>query len=166
MNIIHIFVYVQLCKNDYFSPNSFSAKGYNFLFPWYLAKTTDEVEHTWYLSSHSKLLGVWRSNFSIFRSTQLSSTREQRGEITALYLVTLELAILGVADKSIYLLLFSRHIQGSSGFMRSCMFLSMVNALLRRSTFIIVCLSSCSFSGSVGVADAPPVNFTPAFWQG
>ena len=87
--------------NDYFSPNSFSAKGYNFLFPWYLSKTTDEVEHTWYLSSHSKLLGVWRSNFSIFRSTQLSSTREQRGEITALNLVTIGTEILGFVDNSI-----------------------------------------------------------------
>ena len=37
---------------------------------------------------------------------QRSPTREQYGAITALYLVTLDINILGVLDKYIYLLLF------------------------------------------------------------
>ena len=47
---------------------------------------------------------------------------EQREEVTALYLVTIDIDILGVVDKSIYLLLFYETIQGSSGSMSSCMF--------------------------------------------
>ena len=51
-----------------------------------------------------------------------SPTIEQRREITALYLVTLDIYILGVLDHSIYMLLFYKPIQGSSWFMFSCMF--------------------------------------------
>ena len=58
------------------------------------------------LSSHGVLLGVLSSNCSIFQSTRRSPMREQRGAITALYLVTQDIEILGVVNKSIYLLLF------------------------------------------------------------
>ena len=71
----------------------------------------------WFLSSRGEFLGVLRSNFSIFISTYHSPTREQRGAITAQYLVTLNIEILGFLDKSIYMLLFQKPIQGLSGFM-------------------------------------------------
>ena len=60
----------------------------------------------WCLSSHGEFLGVLSSNFAIFQSTRRSPTREQRGSITTLCLVTLDIEILGVVDNSIYLLLF------------------------------------------------------------
>ena len=81
--------------------------------------------------------------------------------ITALYLVTPDIDILGVVDKYIYLILFYKPIQGFSGFMHSCMFLSTVYTSLGRSKFVIFCLSLRTFLGSVGEADAPPVCLLP-----
>ena len=49
---------------------------------------------------------VLRSNFDVFQSRRCFPTSEQPGVITALYLVTLYIDILGPVDKSIYLLLF------------------------------------------------------------
>ena len=49
-------------------------------------------------------------------------TCEQRGAITALYLVTLDIEVFVVVDNSIYLLLFYKFILGSSGAMQLCMF--------------------------------------------
>ena len=65
----------------------------------------DEVEYPWCLSSRGDFLGILRSNFAIFQSTQRSPTREQCGSIIALYLVTLYIDILSVLYKSIYMLL-------------------------------------------------------------
>ena len=87
--------------DDYFAPHYVSAKGNIFLFPCYLVRTTDEIEHPWCISSHGDFLGVWRSNVVIFWSTQHSPTPEQRGTITTLNLVTLGMEILGFADNSI-----------------------------------------------------------------
>ena len=81
---------------------------------------------------------------------------EQRGSITALYLVNLDIDILVVVHKSIYLLLFSKPVQVSSRVMRSCMFFSVISASLGLSGFIIVCLSARPFNGLVGEADYPP----------
>ena len=50
--------------------------------------------------------------------------------------------------------------------MSLCIFLSTVNALLGRSTFIIVCLSVRPFLGLVVEADAPPMYCIPALWSG
>ena len=88
------------------------------MFHCYIASTTDEVDQLWCISSHGELLDIWRSNFVVFGSTQRSLTPEQSGEITAFYLVSLDIDISGVVDKSIYLLLFYKYIQGSSGFMQ------------------------------------------------
>ena len=92
--IVMYFVKAQLCKNDYFSPNSFAAKGDNFSFPCYLARTTDEVYHSLCISSRGEFLGIWRSNFLIFWSTWRSTMREQCMSIAALKLVTLGIDIL------------------------------------------------------------------------
>ena len=92
------------------------------MFPCHIARTTYEVDHPWCLSSHGEFLGFLRYNCSIFQSMRRSPTLEKCGAITVLYLVTLDIDILGVADKSIYLLLFYKPIQGFSGVMRSCMF--------------------------------------------
>ena len=85
------------------------------MFTWSLARTTYEVDQLWYIYYHGELLGVKRSNFVIFWSTLCSPTRKQREVITALYLVTIDIDILGVVDKYIYLLLFYKPIQGPSG---------------------------------------------------
>ena len=61
---------------------------------------------SWCLSSHGDLLGVLRSNFAIFQYTRRSSTREQRGAIIALYLVTPDIDILDFLDMFINLLIF------------------------------------------------------------
>ena len=61
----------------------------------------------------------------------------------------------------IYLLLFYKHIQCSSGSIWLCMFLSAVDALLGWSACSILCLSLRPFSRSVGEVDAPPVCFLP-----
>ena len=90
-----------------------------------------------------------------------SPTREQSGAITALYLGNLDIEILVAVDKSIYMLLFYEPIQGSSGVMRSCMFLSTVDASIWRSTFIIFRLSEKPFSGLVGKAAPPTVILLP-----
>ena len=66
MDISNIFCHAQLCKNDHFTPHSFYAKGTIFLFLWYLARNTDEVDHPWSLSPHGEFLGVLSSNFAIF----------------------------------------------------------------------------------------------------
>ena len=57
-------------------------------------RKTDEVDHPWCLSSRGEFLGVLSSNFAIFQSTLRSPTLEQRGAITALYLVVLDIDIL------------------------------------------------------------------------
>ena len=57
--------------------------------------TTDEVEHSCCISSYGEYLGVLSSNFAIFQSTRRSPTRERCGTITVLYLVTLDIYILG-----------------------------------------------------------------------
>ena len=44
--------------NDYFAPNSFSAKGDNFVFPCSVASKKDEVDHPWFLYSNGEFLGV------------------------------------------------------------------------------------------------------------
>ena len=66
MYINNILFHAQLCTNDYFNPNSFSAKGDFFLLPYYLARTTDAVEHPWYISSSGDSLGVLSYNISFF----------------------------------------------------------------------------------------------------
>ena len=71
-----------------------------------VARTTDEVDNPRCISSHGEFLGVLSSDCSILQSTQRSPTREQCGTITTLYLVTIDIKILGVVDKYIYLLLF------------------------------------------------------------
>ena len=105
-----------------FPPTPLLQKGIIFVFPCSTETTTDEIYHTWCLSYNGEFLGVLRSNFTIFQSTRRSPTLEQRGAITALYLVTLDIEISDVVDKSIYLLLFYKTIQGLSGVMRSCIF--------------------------------------------
>ena len=87
-------------------PNPLLQRGIIFVFPCYIERTTDEVEHPWCLSSHGEFLGVLSSNVAIFQSTWHSPTREECGAITELYLVILDIEILGVVYKSIYLLLF------------------------------------------------------------
>ena len=138
-------------------PTPLLQRGIIVVFPLSLAITTDEVQHPWCLSSHGYFLGVLRYNFSIFQSTRRSPIREQCGTITALYLVTLDIDTLGVLYQSIYILLFYKRIQGFSGVMHACMFLSAVDAFLGQSTYIIFHLSSRTFSGSVIEVDAPTV---------
>ena len=70
-------------------PNPLLQKEIIFVFPCSLARTTDEVDHPWCLSFHGELLDVLSSNFELFQSTRRSPTLEQRGDIAALYLVTL-----------------------------------------------------------------------------
>ena len=84
--ISNIFCQAQLCMNEYFATNSLYTKENNFVPPYYLASTTDEVERPWCLSSHGEFLGIWRSNFSIFLSAWRSLAREQRVVITELNL--------------------------------------------------------------------------------
>ena len=77
-------------------PINFLKRGIIFKFPCYIAMTADEVDHPWCLYSHGEFLGVLRSDFSILWSTRRSPIREQRGAITALYLVTLYIEVLRV----------------------------------------------------------------------
>ena len=65
------------------------------------AITTEEVDKPLCIYSHGEFLGMWCSNFAIFWYTRRSPTREQRGVITALYLVTLDIDILGVVNNII-----------------------------------------------------------------
>ena len=153
--------HAQLCTDDYFLPTSFLKEGIIFIFPCSLARTTDEIEHPWCLYSHGGFLINWRSNFAIFRSTQRSPTHEHRRSISAIYLVTIDIDILGVVDNFIWLLIFYKPIQGSSGVMHLCMFLSMVSASLGGFAYIILCLLAQPFLGLVGEADYPPVGFLP-----
>ena len=76
-----------------FLENTFLQGGVILMFPCYLARTIYEVEHPWCLSSHGEFFVVSRSNYAIFLSTRLSPTREQFGEITALYVVTIDIYI-------------------------------------------------------------------------
>ena len=131
------------------------------MFPCSVTRTKDEVEHKLCISYHGEFLSVLHSNFAIFRSTRRSPTLEQRGAITALYLVTIDIDNLGVVDKYIYLLIFYKYIQGSSDAMQSCMFLSTVDASLGQSTFIIIRLSVRTFSRSIGESDAPYICLLP-----
>ena len=75
-----------------------------FLFP--LSRTIDEVDRLCCISSHGEFLGIVRSNFSILPSTRRSPMQKQCGSIAALYLVTLDIYILGFVESSKYLLLF------------------------------------------------------------
>ena len=96
-------------------PTPLPQRGIIVVFPLSLAITTDEVQHPWCLSSHGYFLGVLRYNFSIFQSTRRSPIREQCGTITALYLVTLDIDILGVLYKSIFFIIlqtYSRFFRG------------------------------------------------------
>ena len=70
-----------------------------------LVSTIDELDHPWCISSHGESLGNLSYNFTIFQSTKPSPMREQCMAITVLYLVTLDIDIIGVVDNSIYLLL-------------------------------------------------------------
>ena len=83
IDISNIFCHEQICTIEYFTPNYFSAKGIIFLFTWYLARTTYEVEHPWSISSHGELLEVISSNFTMFLSTQCYPTCDQRGVVSA-----------------------------------------------------------------------------------
>ena len=148
-------------KITIFLPTPFLQGGVILIFPCSLYSTTYLVEHPGCLSSHCGLLGILRSNFAIFWSKQRSPTREQRGAITALYLVIIYIEVLGVVYKFIYLLLFYKPIQGSSKFMRPCMYLSTVDVSLVRSEYFFLCLSARPFLGLFGKVDAPPVFFLP-----
>ena len=53
--ICGLFGHVQICRNYYFLPNSFSTK--EDVFPCALARVTDEIENHWCLSSHGEFLG-------------------------------------------------------------------------------------------------------------
>ena len=90
----YIWSITNLYEWQLFSPFIFW-KGRQFIFPWCLARTTDEVEHPWYLSYHGDFLGVWHSNYAIFWYTQRSPTREQRGETTASNFFTIGIEVLG-----------------------------------------------------------------------
>ena len=70
----YVFGKAQISANDYFAPNSFSAKEDTFVFSCYLVCTTDDVEHPWYICSLCELLGVWIFDFMIFWSMQRSPT--------------------------------------------------------------------------------------------
>ena len=48
-----------------FFPTALLQRGAILVFSCYLARTEDEVEHPWYISSHGEFLGVLSSNFSI-----------------------------------------------------------------------------------------------------
>ena len=80
MNVVNIFGHAQLYTNDYFVPNSFPILFCKVgLFSCYLdsfARTIDEVENPWCLSSNCDFLVVLRSNFEISPSTPRSPTRE------------------------------------------------------------------------------------------
>ena len=82
-------------------PTPFLQMGVIFMFPFSLARTIDEVEHPWCLSSRGEFLAIWRSTFAILQSTKRSPKCEQRGAITMLYLVTLYIEILSFVEKSI-----------------------------------------------------------------
>ena len=49
--------------NDYSAYNSFSTKGGNSVLPFSFARTTDEVDNPWGISSYGEILGILRSNF-------------------------------------------------------------------------------------------------------
>ena len=70
-------------------PTPLLQKGVIFVFTLYLARTTYDVDKSWFISYSGNLSGVLSSNFTIFQSTLRSPTLEQCGAITALYLVTL-----------------------------------------------------------------------------
>ena len=70
-------------RMNIFLPSPFLQRGFILVFPCYLVKKTDEVEHQWCLSYHGELLGVLNSNFAIFRFMQRSSTHEHRGAVSA-----------------------------------------------------------------------------------
>ena len=59
-----------------FLPTNFLQRGIIFVFPYYFARTTDELENPWGISSHGDFLGVLSSNVSIFQSMRGSSTGE------------------------------------------------------------------------------------------
>ena len=126
-----------------------------------LESITYVVYHPWCLSSHRVLLYILSSNFAIFQSTRCSPMREQHGAISVFYLVTLDIEVLGVVDKSDYLLLFNKPIQVLSNVMRLCMFLSIVAASLRQSAYFTLRFSVQPLSGWVGEVDYSPICFLP-----
>ena len=123
-------------------PTTIIQRGIIFVLLCSLTNITEEVEHPWSLYYHGDFLGILRYKFAIFQSTQRSQNLEQRGTITTLSLVTIDIDILGVVEKYTYMLLFYEPIQGSSRVIHSCMFICTVEALLGGSTFIIIC--SCA----------------------
>ena len=67
-----------------FSPNWFSTKGEDFVFPWYFTRTKYEVESLLCLSYHGDFLDILGSRFSFFRYTQRSLMYEYCGAVSAL----------------------------------------------------------------------------------
>ena len=134
----NIFCRAQLCTNYYFSPNLFFEKGDNSLFPLSIVKTTNEVYHPWFLSSHCDFLYILSSNFwffdirnafqrvtSVVRLLRSDSYSRCRG-FKVLYII------------AIYFNFYKpmRFIQVNA----IVHFLSLVNALLVRSTYL-----SCAY---------------------
>ena len=99
-------------------PTPIIQKGIIFMFLCYLVRTTDGVEYPRCLSPHGEFLDVLRYNFEIFNLRDVFQYLNRVG----LYLVTLYIYILGVVAKSIYMLIFLKHIQGLSGVVRSFIF--------------------------------------------
>ena len=63
---------------------TFCQRGGIYVFPCSFAKTKDEIEHPWVISSHGELLEVLSSNFYILCSTLCSPSREYFGAVSAL----------------------------------------------------------------------------------
>ena len=136
-------------------PTPLLKRGVIFLFPCSLARTTYEVYHPCCLSYHGEFLGVLSSNIEIFQSVRRSPTFEQCGAINALYLVTLDIEILGVVDNSIYLLLFYNLFKVHPGSCAHARF-NHGRCVAGWSTFIIVIFSERQLLRSVGEVDHPP----------
>ena len=105
-NISNIFGHAQIYTNDCFVPKSSSIKGDNFRVSLLYRNDNRRGRAPMVSLSSWWVLSVLSSNVAIFQSTWHSPTREQCGKITEWYLVILDIEILGVVDKSIYLLLF------------------------------------------------------------
>ena len=85
--IRHMFFQAQICTNDYFAPNYFSAKGDNLVFPSYLVRTTDEESHPLCLYFHGEFFVIWCSTLIIFWSMRRSPTRDWLGAVSVLYIL-------------------------------------------------------------------------------
>ena len=88
---IYIYIYIidmflsstNLYKSLFFSQLLFWKGGLFFSLTWYLARTTDEIEHLLCFSSNVEFLGVLSSNFEIFWSVQRSPTHDQLGTVSS-----------------------------------------------------------------------------------